>query len=643
MNLKLITMFNVMPKASETNKLPFETVNAESAKYGWIIHPDCCSTLALDWIKNEAKTNYNKTFYEKWSDITSKTRFELLVDQLRHYASTYGTAYSCEGNGYVPNKAGDVEIPYKSFKVIMPATEQEIYTRCMNMLQSGIAMESATLDVVVHYIVDNKRYESYGLDIDTIKNKEAIIMLMDITGKFGNDPFNMLRYFVYKATGKAMLIKDRMTINTIKANASKVFLATLTEEQRHALASIFFRFKPLFLAFKHASDSHSKVFENKAFAKAAQKLNIAVTGKHETNASVINQLRRFAVNDHKPFRAGFWETVLTEQKDLALIDEKLVKNEITNFKKVTLMQTILSKLQNTKGKMYVIRNGKMWIRDDCPCNNYAMTSYLMSVYRKLEQSLVDSIKGKACTVRLPKNVNLTIPTSEKNFIGNYPFGTSVNMGLSHNIVGIYWRNEWGTHDFDLHMADMKGTMYGWNASFTDSEHNIIYSGDMTNAEPEATELFYISDMCPDAKISVSQFSGADKSQFKLFVACEDRSDMQAREYHNDNACPMCDPNNIVAEFIIPVVHERDKQCAVIVNNRIYLMDLTQGCGRVPNTKYADTYVDIIKNKCRTFIDLQSVLEKAGFTFVEDPEKEVQLDLSQLSKDTLIELFAEKKN
>ena len=230
MNLKLITMFNVAPTASK-DKLTFEAVNAESAKYGWIIHPDCCSKLTLDWVMKEAKTNYNKTFYKKWEDITSKTRFELLVDQLIHYATTYGTDFTA-GNGYVPNDGPDVEIPYKSFKVIMPATDEEIYTRCVKMLQSGIALESGTLDILIGFITGNDRFKSYGLDIDSIKNKEAITMLMDLTGLYGTDPFNMLRYFVFKATGKAMLIKDRRTIQTIKENASKVDFTKLTEKQQ---------------------------------------------------------------------------------------------------------------------------------------------------------------------------------------------------------------------------------------------------------------------------------------------------------------------------------------------------------------------------------------------------------------------------
>ena len=644
-NLKLITMFNVAPTASE-DKLSFLEVNAESAKYGWIVHPDCCSKTTLAWVKSEAKTNYNKTFYKKWEDITSKTRIELLADQLVHYATTYGTGFTA-GNGYVPNQSPDVEIPYQSFKVVMPATDEEIYNRCIKMLQSGIAFESETLNILIDYIAKEERYVKYGLDIDTIKNKEAVIMLMDVTNIYGKDPFNMLRYFVFKATGKAMLIKDRRTIQTIKENASKVDFTRLSETECNILASIFYRFKPLFLAFKHPAGIESaKVFQNKAFRKAASKLKTATTGK-VTNASVINRIRRLAVFAHKPFKPGFWETVITEEKPLTEVAERLAKDGITNFKKVTLMQAILAKLQNASGKMYVIRNGKMWVRENAPKVSQNMNAYLMRVYGMLEDSIVNSIKGKACAVRYPKNVNLTVPTSEKNFIGNYPFGTSVDMGEDHNVIGIYWRNEWGTRDFDLHLADINGNSYGWNGAYNDKDNKIIFSGDMTNADPEATELFYISKACPDGKVSVSQYSESPKSQFKFFVARENRSNMKNRCYDARNGlkCPMCDPNNIKAEFIVPVEGERDKQCALIVDNKVYLMDLTQGSGRVPDRKYTQVYIENLKNKCRSFVDLKPILEKAGFTFVEDDDEktEVALDLTQLSKDTLIDLFSTAAN
>ncbi len=82
MNLELISYFNVALSNTEGNAkaLSFEEVNAEAAQYGWLVHPDCCNSDTLRWVREVAKTKYNKTFYKEWADIVSKTRFELLVD-----------------------------------------------------------------------------------------------------------------------------------------------------------------------------------------------------------------------------------------------------------------------------------------------------------------------------------------------------------------------------------------------------------------------------------------------------------------------------------------------------------------------------------------------------------------------------------
>ena len=647
-NLKLITMFNVAPIATvDSQKLSFDEVNAESSKYGYLIHPDCCSKLTLQWVKEVARTNYNKTFYKKWEDITSKTRFELLIDQLRHYASTYGTGFT-EGNGYVPNNGPDVEIPYNNFKVIMPATDREIYDRCVGMLNSGIALESDTVDTISTYVIFHYKNSGFELDVDKIKNKEAQVKFCDELGITPKDAFALLRYIVYKATGKFMLIKDRATINALKENQDKYCISFLTQDQKVALASIFYRFKPLFLAMKSSAGS-SKSMMSEAFKKAAAKIGVKKV-MPSSNASIINEIRRLAKTYHKPFKSGLWETVLCEKKDLEQVKAHL--GDITNFKKITLMQGIMAKLQKCNGKMYVIRNGKMWVDADYKPKN-DNTSYLMSLYNILEQSVVDSIKGKAGFVVMPKNVHFTVPTSEKNFIGNYPFGTNVELGDKNNVVGIYWRNEWGTRDFDLHMLDMKGNNYGWNSSYTNGKNSIIYSGDMTNAEPEATELFYFSKEIGSGKVSVNQFSGNPVSQFKLFVATEDmklNGKLTGNGGRRTSGAVMCDPNNVKAEFMIPVDHESCKECALITDNKVYLMDLTSGCGRVPNYKYNDVYLEQLEIKCRSFINLEDILLKAGCTLVNElPEaKEGEavptavLDLTNPAKDSLIKFFSDEK-
>ena len=640
-NIKLITMFNVAPIADDTNRLSFDEVNKESSKYGYIVHPDCCSTITLKWINSAAKTNYNATFYKKWEDITSKTRFELLVDQLRHYASTYGTDYT-EGQDYVPNDTPVVEIPYNSFKVIMPATDKEIYDRAMGMVTSGIALESATVDTLCDFILSKAKMPEFDFNIDAVKNKEAQVKFCDAMGITPKDPFALLRYLVFKATGKFMLIKDRTTINALKENHDKYSITNLTHEQKVALSSIFYRYKPLFLAMKsYAGGSKSMMTE--AFKKAAKKMGVNSVVKN-VNASVINEIRRLAKTHHKPFVSGFWETILCEKKDIEEVKSRL--SDITNFKKVTLLQGILAKLQKSNGKMYVIRNGKIWVDESYkPKSN--MTSYLMSLYGIIEQSIIDSIKDKAGIVVLPKNVNFAVPTSEKNFIGNYPFGTSVDLGDKDNVIGIYWRNEWNTRDFDLHMSTLDGRSYGWNASYYNENMTCVFSGDMTNADPEATELFYFKNSIEPGKIQVCQYNGETKSQFKLFVATEDVTGKIKRDdkfSRRASVAVMCDPNNIKAEFMIPVDNERTKECALISDNKVYLMDLTSGNGRVPNNKYNKVYIEQLMVKCRSFVSLNDILVKAGFSLVnEAPEDaKIVLDLTNPAKDSLIKLFSDKK-
>lgn len=627
-NINLITYFNVAPVKNGANDRTFEEVNAVAAQYGYLIHPDCCTIDVLKWLNTYAKTQYNKTFYNEWQEITSKTRFELLVDQLKHYASTYGTDFAA-GEGYKPNNADAAVIPYEKFKVILPATEEEFFNRSKNMLCSGIALKDQTSEDLVTYIVDHVAdWVSWSFDLDAVTNKEALVKIAAKTDKYPTDSFGLLRCLVYKTTGSAMLIKSNAVIKTIKANVDKIDLTKLSDKQVINLSKIFHRYKPLFLAMKHGTDNNGMFSE--AFKKAAKKIgHPIVAGK--TNASVVNKLRKLANTHHTPMQAGFWETVISQPKSIESVKAKL--GEITNFKKITLMQCIKERLIKQNGQVYVIRNGKVFVREGYQPKSDA--TYLMNLYLVLQNSVVDSIKGKACVVKYMKNVNFTIPTSEKNFVGNYPFGTNVNLGEDHSVVGIYWRNEWHTNDFDLHFINMEGGHVGWNSSY--HSDGMIFSGDVTNAPNGATELFYIPNKCKDGKFSVNRFRGEGaESQFKFFISTESEKVAKQRD-------PMIDPNTIVAEFMIPTDRRKGNQTevAMVVDNKFYLMDLTSGSKIVSGGEREVVMIDKMKNKARSFIDLKEILDAAGFTAATDetPEEEIGLDLTSIDKDTLIKLFA----
>lgn len=622
MNTKLISMFHSALREPGAEK-NFAKVNEVAMKYGYIIHPECCTKDVVAWLK-EQSFNPNATFYKEWEDITSKTRFELLVDQILHYATTYGTDFAL-GNGYVPNDE-PVVIPYEHFKVITPATKEEIFERCMDMLKSGIALRTETINVLVDY------FKGYGfvnkVNLDEVKNKEAQAILSDLLGKLPNDEFGMLRCIVYKYTGSAMLIKDKKTLYTISgkngfqySQRGEFDLSVLSDQQKKVLSRIFYRYKPVFLAMKG--------------------------GK---NSAVINKIRKYADVYHKPLKKGFWEICLTrecqEQPTTALTQAEKEVESLNNFRKIQLMQSIKERLlcKDNVGKMFVIRNGNMFVRDDykATCD----VKYLVSLYNILENSLVESLRSKATNVFLPKGVELSCPTSEKNFIGNYPFGSYVPMNGDHNIFGIYWRNEWGARDLDLWYTDKNGTRYGWCSSYTDKSKNIIFSGDMTNANPEATELFYLGKKVVGGNIGVNVFSASKAPKFKLFVANENCENGLRRGY-------MCDPNNIVFEAEINFDNSYGlKKVGIICNNKLFLADLGAGNQRVSTSTAADIINRQMKFKAESYVDLKPILEKAGFTInptaVDEESGETIsltpndiecLDFTNPSKDDLIKLFA----
>lgn len=620
MNTNLIRLFLCETKGKQVD---YAKVADRAVRAGYIVEPEAATVDVMKFL-DEQTINPNATFYKQWEDILSRTRLELAIDQIRHYASTYGSIepekavgavlvagkeslnveYNCEGNGWIPND-NPIVMPFKQFKVIKAVTEDEVKEKILDLFRSGAALKSDTINVCVDFLKTNGFLKS--LNTDEIKNKEAQATIACMTKCYPTDEFGLLRCIVYTFTGKTTLIKDRASIHTIEGKngftpKDKFDFAILSDKQLTNLSRIFYRYKPLFLAMKGYYD----------------------------NAKYINKLRRLATKNHTPLKKGFWEDCFnTSKKDtIQLLNEaKANVGSLNNFRKVQLMQSIMERLngRNMDGKMYIIRNGKMFIREGYqPKTNMV---YLMDLYNVIKTSLVESLKAKATTIMLPKGLHLTCPTSEKNFIGNYPVGSSVDFSDSDNVIGIYWRNEWGTRDFDLHVITEDGKQYGWNEAFRSRDQDIIYSGDMTNANPEAAELFYFKAGMPDGYINVNKYNGEDKSKLRLFVAKENMVDKLAKAYcQNDpRSCPryssrklkeyMVDPNNIVAEAMMDMNDTSQKTLAYIHDNRLYLLALQSGNGRVSTRTNQDIIQQANKVKMDSFIDLLPILEEAGFKVV----------------------------
>lgn len=590
--------------SDELKKIDFAALNSKAVLFGYVIHPDCCNEAVDEWL-DTLTLDYNSTFYKEWDDVLNKSRFELFLDQILHYATTYGTGFSL-GNGYVPNDGGTVPA-FKELKVIEPITEQEMYNKCIDVLNSGIALKESTGTVLSEFV--EFFVKKVGFDEDAIismltdiKNKEVQSRLSVRFGLFPNDEFGILRCLMYLYTGSSMLIKSREFINLIRRSAQKnSYISRLKKNQLVILSRIFYRFKPLFIAMKN-----------------------------EETAYTVNSLRRLAKSNHRPFNIGFWENIISTRRPLEDVCNRL--EELDNFRKIRLLMLVRERIMfETKSGVFKIRNGKMFVRENYS-PKYDLV-WLGDLFLTIKASLVNSLKKKACSVRIPKNINIVLPTSEKDFVGNFPFGSSFKMS-ENNVVGVYWRNEWGTNDYDLSMIDMNGRLLSWRGSYYNSDNSLVFSGDMTNAEPEASEMFFIKNEAPDSVIKLNKFRGNDKSKFRFFYANEIPSN------YNNLMNYMVDPNNVKFDTMVDFEGPGEKTIGVIFDNEFYFMDFKTGYSRVSSSgKYVNTVIDSFKRKAKCFIGLEEILRNAGFTICDDPEKDVDIDFTKLEKDTLIKLLS----
>ena len=621
-NGDLVKLFNISIEDSR-NEVDYVTLNNSAMQVGYIVHPDACNLATQQFIQS-ISGNVNSTFYQNWEDVTSKTRFELFIDQLLHYVTTYGTDFACEGNGYVPNTTpvGPVYISlFKDYKVIMPCTEEDVYNRCMDMLTSGIAMKQATIetivDYVVEYVTENDLLTTGEFDIDDIANREALTLLCDELGIAPNKKFDLFRYIMYKTTGSTLIIKNKPTINAIIRSNTQFDFNTLSDRQLIGLASIFYRFKPLFLAFK-------KTCTGGAY------YSTPITSR---NAHVINKIRRMAPKYHTPLAESVMTTMLGKARDSTVISETAA--QMNTFQIVRLMNTIIERLNRTDEKaMYIVRNGKMFVKD---AKSYdGMITYYATVFNILKNELVSRLSEKATYVKYPKNMVLACPTSEKNFVGDLPFGTYMDLQDSDSFIGIYWKEECGTHDFDLSVLNIDGIKVGWDSRYYSDNQDVVYSGDMTSARPEATEIMLFKKGATDGSVMVNRYNGRDGSKFRFFGGVEPNMKLR-RNY-------MVDPNFI--KFSADVVSDTVEQTIGLLNDgRFYVMALGSGNsivsfhkGSKQNERY---YASVLK--AQSYLKLNYILSAAGFIDVDSVEelpKDAQiLDLTQMSRDTLINLFS----
>ncbi len=566
MKQEIFKIFGRVLLDKSEEKVPFIHMNYVAIKFGYFIPESLCYAWLYEYMLTEMNVNFNSTFYKQWNDIKDKTRLELAFDQIRHYMSTYGTDF--EGQTWIPNDLNYPEFEFKNLKLLKAITFEEVEEKVKTIAYGKSALKSET----IYFIVNNFKNI---LDIEKVGVRQIKLRLIDENYKFKNGQ-ECLNWILWKYYGIEMLIKNKETLDKIIPDGSE--FAVLNNNKK-ILSTCFLRNKDVFLKFK----------------------------KSEKLRSIINKIRKLAKTNHKPMPVSPWLQL-----------DKLNDSELLNlFKNASIMKLvqIYNALNNPTG-YYVIRNGKAWYKGTID------RKILPVILNELLLVIVNKVP-KDKKVFLPKGIELAMPMSEKNFIGDIPLGSYVQCKDKNTMIGIYWRNEWGARDLDLHVKTIDGKLFGWNASFNLGD--ITYSGDMTNAEPEATEIMWFKKKPIDSIISVSRYTDTPTYKMRMFIAQEETTDF-VKGY-------MVDPNNVIYQSEITVENKSDITLGFFKEGKFYFHSCNIGNGIIPS----DIRFNILKHLINMkYLTIREVLKMANVEIVDSPDEDT---VSLNTRGELIEFFS----
>lgn len=658
MNTSTIQLFKALlikTKRRKTDKKLLE----KTIKKGFIFSPEVVYNYS-DYdklIKLVEKTigisaeKLNNSFHKSWLKVKEADLEQLVVEQLAHYLTTYGKENPEEyveekgeqwgvdnlggkiiglgdfksdkvGSNYIYIPKEKLEIPDLDIEgirlvVIKGYTKEELKDMLLNLLSSGIALKEDTIKAVLD-VAKNTDIEEK--DIEKIKNKEVKTALYDYFGIVPEHPLEFLRYVIYKATEETLLIKNKNLIEKIKEKADskavKLFKKYKKEYGLNRLAEIFYRFKPLFLAFK----------------------------KNDELKPVINKIRKLAIKHHKPLPEDYLNTVTSKIKKGEKIDKKKLEEELSKvniFRQIRLAYALKFRTKEVDSILYKIRNGRSYATDFSFENKAKAKRILDIVLDSIVSDVKKNVKGKK--IYIPEHITYSLPATEKQFTGYFPSGTYVTVDKD-MIFGIHWENVKSTMiDLDLSLILPSGQKIGWDTGYRTNKRDIMFSGDITDApKPNgATELFYVERQTKKACILFVNYYNFDEDievPFKIIVAKEKVSNLKENYIIN--------PNNVMAVSNTSI-DKKQKILGLLVTTsdecRFYFTESSMGNTiTARNTDAANQSRKYLFNFYENSIKLNDILEKAGAKIVNKPDKaDIDLSPESLEKDSILNILKSK--
>ena len=581
----------------------------------------------------------NQAFHKSLDTVLNTKDEDLLLEQIRHYFTTYGFKsmgiYS-ENTIYIPHEKLEVPELKEDVKLtnITPITKKELKTKLWNLITSAIALSK----ISIKDILNLDEYLDITKDnIDEVNNRELKIALYDKLNIIPKENIEFLRYLIYKITENTLLIKDKETIQALK-KSDKIFVLKIMNAYKELyglkpLSEIFNRYKVLFLSLK--TEDYLIDDEEELYGKKDQEIELN---------KIINKISKLSKKNHVPLKKNDLDNFLIWYKNnkdkrnyLELLEKKLKKENIWRIIKLRNYISITN--SQMEERVYKIRNNRTWVtkkNNDIVFDKNILVLFDNLIASKMKPNLANK------KVYLDKDINIVLPQSEKQFVGNLPCLSSFEIKKDDILVGIHWFNLPNESvDLDLKAISSYYTI-GWDANYKESD-KIIFSGDITDAPyPNgASEYLYFKktidfDML---SIKVNNYNACfEDVPFELIVAKKPKGKLASNN--------IVDPNDIIIRIpgVLIEVNKKETSIGIIVIDDesikfVFTNYVTSNQKTASENEVEETLRTYIYLNSTIRSNLRYYLDKAGATIV-DNKQDADIDLSvvNLNKNSIIDLL-----
>ena len=561
-------------------------------------------TLGLD---NEIWSN---TFHKSWDKVENAPIEQLVFEQLVHYFSTYGMEYlglpampviPCED--IISDKEALPSV--KAFTVIRVVSTEEALKIIEEYICSVKSPHKNEVNALMSLMLKT------SLTVDDLISFELKVIRCNQLGVVPVDGQDFLRYVIYKITGSTLLIKNTTMISSIQRyceqypDAAYKMLSLCNEVE---LAKIFFRFKPLILAFK----------------------------KSEKCRPIANRIRRLANKYHRPLsdkNAANLTKLISEDRFRDAID---VIDNLDNRTLIKLINFTNSEiLTDSNIKIFNIRNGSSYVAEHE--TEYQTVDVLNSLcFSKLIHNCKNKLAGK--TYLIPEYIEYTAPVSEKQMIGQIPYGTVVHGSDSDTITPAIW---WTNHDkyrtdIDIHLNGRNGS-FGWNRCYRNNSAKVLYSGDMITADPYASEAFRITLEDDEVYIlTACLFCGTNNVPFKFMLTDIDFSRTKGAPINVEDA--------LFAPIDMKFNNTRNMSIGFAKGNSFYFYGGELGKRITPDVELNNRALDAMINRVSSMLKLEDFILFSGgrvirdISEVEDDVEVISLMPNSITASTLFDII-----